>query len=287
MNLKKAIAAGAAAIVLISSTMSVSAANTPISDYINTLKKNNQENLVLDVDAYKAAYSDLEAVFGDDSDAYIEHYLTIGIYEGRTKGALFNPLFYAKAYDDVRAAFGYDITAIINHYINFGIAENRTQGAANGYTDLASRPQNLTIRQNYFSTVSSGNSSVESSYVNSNAAAGNDGGIISNSASTVNYNSNHNAVGNSASTASSSTVTAGMDYHHTTSIYDDDNSTLLRVEYYDDNNKLTHYSSVSNFDSNSNSYTEDIYYYDEELDTQVHVRTDTYVDGNLSSSENH
>lgn len=71
-------------------------------------------------------------------------------------------------------------------------------------------------------------------------------------------------------------------YHHTTSIYTNDESTLLRVEYYDDNNKLFEYSSVSDYDKDTNSYTETIYGVD-----NAPVRTDTYVNGELTSSEKH
>lgn len=74
-------------------------------------------------------------------------------------------------------------------------------------------------------------------------------------------------------------------YKHTTSIYSNDESTLLRVEYYDTNDKLCEYSSVSNYDKETNSYTETVYQYDNENQVEVTVRTDTYVNGELASSE--
>lgn len=77
----------------------------------------------------------------------------------------------------------------------------------------------------------------------------------------------------------------GPKYDHTTSIYTNDESTLLRVEYYDENNKLFEYSSVDNYDKDTNSYTETVYKWDNENDTQVTVRTDTYVNGELVSSD--
>lgn len=324
MNLKKAIATGAAAIVLVSSTMSVSAAKITASDYVNTLKKNHQENLIIDVDAYKAAYSDLAEAFGNDTDAYIEHYLTKGVYEGRTKGVLFDPLVYAESYSDVKAAFGYNIPAIVSHYVTFGITENRTQGTANGYADLAAAEragaQNTNIQRNVASISSYDNNTISNSNRNSaanssnaaagsgNMAAGNEsnianntlavgnngnainnstptaGNTVSNSAPTTGNNSSNSA---SAGSSSNSTTPPVKDYHHTTSHYADDDTTLVRVEYYDANNKLINYSEVTNFDSNSNSYTENIYHYDEEKDESVLERTDTYVNGSLSSSEQH
>lgn len=92
--------------------------------------------------------------------------------------------------------------------------------------------------------------------------------------------------GSTEDTAPAADTSSSKNYHHTTSIYTDDESTLLRVEYYDDNNKLVEYSSVSNYDKDTNSYTETVYKWDYENDVQVTTRTDTYVNGELTSSEN-
>lgn len=355
MNLRKMFVTGTAAALFISSALHVSAAETTPSSNANSLKESNQENLILDVEAYKAAYSDLAEAFGDDTNAYIEHYLTIGVYEGRTKGVLFDPLVYVESYSDVKNAFGYNIPAIVNHYLKFGIAENRTLGTANGYADLAAAEKagaqktnierSVAVISNYDSNtiantpesntesthpaadaagnvISNGNSALTNANapvgagttsVSNNTAAGtnstptvnnaaaNNTTASNNSAPVVNNaaadNSNTPADNASASsntpaanTPASGNVSASSSdkgYHHTTSIYDNDEKTLLRVEYYDDNNKLIQYSSVSNFDSSTNSYTEEIYHYDYDTESSVLDRTDTYVNGSLSSSENH
>lgn len=70
-------------------------------------------------------------------------------------------------------------------------------------------------------------------------------------------------------------------YDRTTSIYTDDKETLLRVEYYNSENQLTHYSSVEDYDNNTKSYTEKIYRYDWDTDTEILERTDVYVNGQL------
>lgn len=351
MNLKKAVIASAAAALLVGSAMNVSAAEKTPSNYVNALKANNQENLIIDVEAYKAAYSDLAEAFGDDTDAYIRHYLTIGVYEGRTKGVLFDPLVYAEAYSDVKEAFGYNIPAIVNHYLTFGISENRTQGTAAGYADLAAAEragaQKTNIQRNVIVINDFDSNATGSSYGNSvvgnnnNAAAGigsnalingnnvvvNGNNIVNatngaaagidntalnngnntaagNSSTPVNSNAatgsnsanssnatansgNNTTADNSATASNSNNVSSNKNYHHTTSIYNDDKSALIRVEYYDDQNKLIQYSDVTNYDSSTNSYTEEIYHYDEENQTEVLDRTDTYVNGALSSSETH
>ena len=74
-------------------------------------------------------------------------------------------------------------------------------------------------------------------------------------------------------------------YDRTTSIYANDNETLLRVEYYDENNKLTHYSKVEDYDPKTHSYTENIYTYDEETETEILQRTDVYEGDSSESAE--
>lgn len=367
MKLRKVFVTGAAAALFVSSTLHVSAAEVISGNYVKALKEN--QKFIIDVEAYKAAYSDLEQTFGDDLDAYVEHYLTIGVYEGRSKGVLFDPLVYAESYSDVKDAFGYNIQAIVNHYLTFGVAEKRTMGTAGGYSDIAAAERagvykaqvqrNLAATSSYENdTISGGVEAVTVENTAADRSTGNTGStaVVSNgnalnnalpsnnvatangntsgtntTAPTINHttadksaapagnqavkddnsspvvnnttagNSNVPAVNDGASGSNSNAAPVNNDdassggnntssdkgYHHTTSIYDNDESTLLRVEYYDDNNKLIQYSSVSNFDSNTNSYTEEIYHYDKETESSVLDRTDTYVNGVLSSSENH
>lgn len=288
MHLKRVIMAGTAAALFSGSVLSVSAAELSAGNYAKALKESGKETLIIDVEAYKAAYSDLAEAFGDNKDAYIEHYLTIGVYEGRTKGVLFDPLAYAEAYGDVKAAFGDDISAIVNHYVTFGTAENRTMGTANGYEDIeaaekAGSPQ--VVAQRNIDNVSSASDSGNGYAVNTYGAdAGNmqaDGSNYENNA--VVSGSSVSAAAGSSTTVNSS-VNTGKNYHHTTSIYTNDESTLLRVEYYDDNNKLFEYSQVTNYDKDTNSYTENVYQHD---NVETPIRTDTYVNGELVSSESH
>ena len=351
MHLKKVIMMGTAAALFASSLLNVSAAELSAGNYAEALKENEKKDLIINVEAYKAAYSDLAEAFGDDENAYIEHYLTIGVYEGRTKGVLFDPLAYAEAYEDVKAAFGYDISAIVNHYITFGVTENRTLGTANGYEDIATAEKNGgpkiivqrdNVRESNYSTnaaISSyetnavgtgnvntatdssnyghstvgianssmvaGNSSVNTEHSNNSVAPSNTN--INYTSTTANSSSGNNSAPASSTNISdtSTTVNSSSDnnsapasgtndnnkndnnknYQHTTSIYDE--STLLRVEYYDDNNKLVEYSDVTNYDKDTNSYTETVYRYDDEKQVEIATRTDTYVNGELVSSEKH
>ena len=94
---------------------------------------------ILDVAEYKRAYKDLQAAFGNDWDAYVDHYLTKGLYEGRDQGKLFDPWAYAEAYPDVKEECGDDANKIIEHYVTFGIKENRPIGTTEGYEDFADK----------------------------------------------------------------------------------------------------------------------------------------------------
>ena len=304
MKLKKTLAAGLTTVVLAGSCLSVSAA--PATGTVNNLTA-EEISLILDVEAYKQAYPDLAVAFGDDINAYVNHYLTYGVYEGRTKGVLFDPLTYAEAYGDIRSAFGYDVTALVKHYVNYGVAENRTMGTSHGFADIATA-ESSGMEQSYipralaseYKNLSNQNSSATSSQaagsntVSSSAAANSNTGssvaASSNTGSTVTAptgNNSSSAATAGGSTDTSSTASSGnnlasiWEYHHTTSIYHDDGKTLWRVEYYDENNQLIRYSDVTNVNPDTNSYTETIYY---TTGDNVVDRTDTYVNGVLQSS---
>lgn len=274
MKLKKTLAAGLSTAVFFSSCLGVSAAPATTTN----LTSEQINNYILNVEAYKQAYPDLAAAFGDNTESYVNHYLTAGIYEGRTKGVLFDPLTYAEAYGDVRGALGYDVLALVDHYVNCGVAENRTMGTAHGYADIATA-ESSGLELAYipraaaaeYQNISSGNSS---SGNNSTGSSASTGGAVSNSTAALDDNSGN--TGNNLSNV--------WKYHHTTSIYHSDGKTLWRVEYYDENNKLQQYSDVTNVDTDTNSYTENIYSYDNEKKEQILERVDTYENGVLVSS---
>ncbi|MCR5754513.1 MAG: hypothetical protein K6G30_06865 [Acetatifactor sp.] len=73
------------------------------------LKEGRSFNQFFDVCVYRERYPDLEAAFGDDWDAYLEHYLTFGIYEKRSpakNGGIFDIDFYKETYPDVGLYWG-------------------------------------------------------------------------------------------------------------------------------------------------------------------------------------
>lgn len=163
MKSRRIMTAFVSAMILICSTITVSAEGALPANYVNTLIASGNVNLIINVDAYRAAYSDLNAVFGDNTAAYVEHYLTAGIYEGRTQGVLFNPLAYAEAYPDIKAVLGDNVAALTDHYITCGIAENRTAGTACGYADIATAEAAISLG---LTGTSANNTENNSNYVN-------------------------------------------------------------------------------------------------------------------------
>lgn len=108
-----------------------------------------------DVEAYKKAYPDLVAAFGENADksVYLNHYLENGMKEGRKAGGFdaiafiinnydyfmehgldadfpfFNAEKYKAANPDLAAAFGNDMFLYLQHYLTNGIFENRNSEA--------------------------------------------------------------------------------------------------------------------------------------------------------------
>ncbi|MCD7738319.1 MAG: C39 family peptidase [Lachnospiraceae bacterium] len=103
------------------------------------------DGTVFDSAYYSSAYSDLQAAFGTDYNALLNHYLTYGASEGRAAsgrtvtladGTLFDADYYAETYADVNAAFGTDFGFLLNHYLTYGIREGRMPSANGLPTDV-------------------------------------------------------------------------------------------------------------------------------------------------------
>lgn len=321
MKFRKGITMGAAVCVLLGSVMNVSAAELYSDKYASTLIKNRQESLIIDVEAYKAAYDDLAKSFGNNSYAYVNHYLTVGVYEGRTKGVLFDPLIYAESYSDVKEAFGHDISSIVEHYLKFGMMEKRTQGTAQGYSDIAAAEKAGVLNTNVNRDVDD-NASVarNNTSVTGNAAsvssAGTAGSDYANNSSTANYDApsessflnESNAAADSSSSYSSdganvaggSANSNGMPAGSNNVAVDGNNSTAGA-----DNN---YYRTTSIYDNDETTLLRVEYYnennqlinysvvtnFDSSTNSYTETiydsncaleRTDVYVNGALSSSE--
>lgn len=101
---------------------------TPVAE---TYKDYNYA-LVYNYEFYRASYPDLVAAFGDNKAAYLQHFVTNGMSEGRQACAQFNVKYYREAYADLQAAFGSDLKSYYQHFINNGYSEGRI-GAVTNY----------------------------------------------------------------------------------------------------------------------------------------------------------
>lgn len=74
---------------------------------------------------YSGKYADLNAAFGNNTDALFHHFINNGMDEGRQASVNFNPAAYKKRYADLQAAFGDQWRQYYLHYLNNGMKEGR------------------------------------------------------------------------------------------------------------------------------------------------------------------
>lgn len=102
-----------------------------------------------DVNSYRKRYPKLEKAYGNDIDAYYEHYFLTGkkagwdgskgnfsediddsdktstIYKGVDYAPVFDAKYYLNRYSDLKSAFGTDYAAALKHFVEYGISEGR------------------------------------------------------------------------------------------------------------------------------------------------------------------
>lgn len=87
---------------------------------------------VFDAEYYANSYADLKAVYGTDEEALFQHYISVGITEGRVASPVFDIVAYRNGYADLQAVFGDNWDAYADHYLTAGKAEGRTIGVRTG-----------------------------------------------------------------------------------------------------------------------------------------------------------
>ena len=80
---------------------------------------------VYDYDYYKSHNTDLQKVFGNERQSYIDHFVKYGMKEGRQGNEEFNLEVYKYNGADLRAVYKDDNAAYYMHYIKYGKAEGR------------------------------------------------------------------------------------------------------------------------------------------------------------------
>lgn len=92
---------------------------------MNTVRNGVDYKDVFDVNYYAEHNPDLQKAFGNDWDAYLDHFIKYGMKEGRQAIETFNVKVYKNLYKDLQDAFGNDIMQYYLHYIKYGKKEKR------------------------------------------------------------------------------------------------------------------------------------------------------------------
>ena len=87
--------------------------------------KENNYIVVYNYDYYRKNNPDLVTLYGDNREAYLNHFITVGMSEGRQGNKNFNLAAYKANNPDLVAAFGDDNVKYYEHYISSGKAEGR------------------------------------------------------------------------------------------------------------------------------------------------------------------
>ncbi len=82
-----------------------------------------------DASYYYNNYADLQAVYGYDEKALLDHFLNYGLAEGRIASPIFDITYYKKNNPDLVAVYGDDLKKYCTHFAVYGMNEGR-QGCA-------------------------------------------------------------------------------------------------------------------------------------------------------------
>lgn len=77
---------------------------------------------------YADTYPELKFLYGYDRAALLNHFMTIGLYEGRTMNEMIDIVQYRERYPDLQAVFGDNWDAYVMHYLTCGAFEHRYNG---------------------------------------------------------------------------------------------------------------------------------------------------------------
>ena len=99
--------------------------NTNKTNQSIKISDTSYDNVAFNVSYYANSHTDLYQLYGDDAKALYDHFITIGITEGRQSSAAFSILVYKENNQDLQDAFGDDLIKYYNHFIQYGVNENR------------------------------------------------------------------------------------------------------------------------------------------------------------------
>lgn len=104
---------------------------------------------VFDYEYYINRYVDINRCFANNPEGALNHYVTMGIDEGRQASANFDITSYRYANQDLRLAFGKYNKGYVEHYLKFGIHENRRTTNVDKITDPVTKYNGIDYRLVY------------------------------------------------------------------------------------------------------------------------------------------
>lgn len=278
MLLKKAIITGIASLSTVS-VVGVSAFN-----YVKNVKTDEKENCAISLETNSIIYTNLAQALEENADKTEEDFdvkvsNTLPQSQEYTESAISekNTSESTNKTNNLN-----DNTSTHNPEVNVAETDNGNQNTNDTSENI---PAKTTTENVASSNASTNNGSKNTSQGNTPAIAAANTPVNTDSSNASTISEATAPASTDSSNASANTGSTNNNNYRTVSYYTNDESTLLRVEYYDDNSKLVEYSAVTNYDKDTNSYTETVYQYDYENNVEVTTRTDTYVDGEIVSSE--
>lgn len=101
------------------------AAEKKVTESAVTISDTSYDNVAFNASYYASNYTDVYELYGDDAKALYNHFITVGIKEGRQSSAQFSILVYKENNQDLQDSFGDDLIKYYNHYIEYGVNESR------------------------------------------------------------------------------------------------------------------------------------------------------------------
>lgn len=98
---------------------------------------------LFDANYYANANPDLKAIYGNNEEALYQHFITVGMYEGREASPLFNVVEYKKTYPTLEAVLGSDYSKYYQHYLSNGIREGKSSCGLFDAVDYANKNPDL------------------------------------------------------------------------------------------------------------------------------------------------
>lgn len=118
---------------------------TGIAEYYGLTRESSNNSPVIDGIDYSAVFDleyylkenpDIEAAYGRNFQAVLNHFVNFGMKEGRRASLSFDVQYYKAEYSDLRALYKEDLKRYYLHYILYGKAEGRTGSAEEAPKDI-------------------------------------------------------------------------------------------------------------------------------------------------------